>query len=294
MKKVPFCFSLLSLLILANSYGRVHAAACATGAVGVVTVTIPTLPSAGRYNIWTRMQVPDETRNRYRLDVNGDSCFEVGGSSLVPGQWTWVSFQDGDLSSKVAYNFTNKSGNKLKLIGTDGGVKLDQVLVVKNDCVPVDQGANCQTDVAPEESFDTTGATVLPPSGSGLVSGIIIPSPTITQNKLAIIKVVYYVDSKQIPTASNYGLDTTLLSNGVHQLSIQITKADGTLTNEATTITTKNPETPFTPLRRWSRLNRGTVVMMSSIIGVLLLFATVFLAFRHIKLQKRLLSFHGF
>jgi hypothetical protein len=283
--------------MLALSYGNANAnaATCISGAgQGAVNVTVPELPTKGIYNVWSRVQVPNDIHNRYQLEVNGDTCFLVGGSSISPNQWTWVSFQDGDLSSKVKYNFVKTTGNSLKLIGNDAGVKIDRVLLVKNDCIPVEQGANCESDAVHTASYDKTGANILPTSTEGPASGVIIPSQTIIQNQNSIASVGYFVDGKPVPTAKDNGLDTTLLINGSHQISIKITKIGGTVIDEATTITTDNPQTFFSPLQRWARLNKGVAVATSIAMCVLIVFSFVLVLVRHIQLKKRSLTFHGF
>ncbi|MDB5182276.1 MAG: hypothetical protein JWO47_60 [Candidatus Saccharibacteria bacterium] len=280
--------------MVASSHSRAIAACENVSSFGAVTVRIPTLPSSGIYNLWTRMQTPDTEHNQYNLEINGGSCFAVGGSSITPGQWTWVSFQDGDLSSKVHFNFDSTDKNTARLIGTEKDVKIDRLLLVKTDCVPAGDGSNCQSDSVAASAVDISGATQIPSPSTGPVSGLIIPSPTISQNEEAVLKVVYSADGKPIPTTKSYMLDTTLLSNGSHQIAMQISRTNGTTINEATTITVQNPEGALSPLTRWARLNQGTAVTISSVIGGLLLILATLLIVRHIRLQKRLLEFKGF
>jgi hypothetical protein len=294
MKKRALFLGLLCLIMVASSREKAIAACENVSEYGAVTVSVPKLPSSGTYNVWTRMQVPDATHNRYSLEINSTTCFEVGGSSITPGQWTWVSFQSGDLSSKVQYDFDAGAKNTARLIGTDKGVRIDRLLFVKTDCIPVADGTNCQSDSVTANAVDIAGATQVPPPDTGPVSGLIFPSQTIAQNQRSVLKVVYSVDGKPIPTAKNYMLDTTLLSNGSHQVAMQIQKTDGQTLNEATTLSVQNPQNAFSPLIRWARLNQGTAVAMSSIVGGLLLVVATFLIVRHIRLQKRLLEFKGF
>ena len=281
-------------MMIFSSRQRAVAACDNVTQYGAITVKIPLLPSKGTYNIWTRMQVPDQNHSQYRLEINGKNCFEVGGSSITPNTWTWVSFQDGDLSSRVRFNFNTLSSNTAKLIGSYKGVKIDRLLLIKTDCVPVADGSNCQSDIVSTSAIDIAGAAQIPPPSAGPVSGIIIPSQTISRFPEAIAKVIYAVDGKQIPAAHDFGIDTTLIGNGSHQIAMQITATNGTATNEATTLTVENPENALSPLRRWMRLNQGTAVALSSIAGGVLLLVSVLLISRHIRLQKRLLSFRGF
>lgn len=294
MKKRFYLLAILSLLMITSSKQTVLAVCDNTSKLGAVSVDIPKLATVGTYNIWTRMQAPDEAHNQYRLEINGQTCYEVGGSSITPNQWTWVSFQDGNLSSKVKFDFNEKSGNTAKLIGSQAGVKVDRLLLVKTDCVPIADGSNCQSSDVSSSAVDTSGATQIPSPSSGPVGGLIMPSTTITQNITSIQNVIYSVDGKQLPNSDGFVLDTTLLSNGSHQVAIQITKTNGLVINEATTINVENPENAFTPFRRWVRLNQSSAVWISSIVGGILLITAIFLIVRQIKLQRRLLEFKGF
>ncbi len=295
MKKRLFFLSILSLLMVVSSKQTATASACSsTENYGVLSLSLPELPRSGTYNIWTRMQAPDATHNRYRLEVNGQECYEVGGSSITPGQWVWVSFKGGDLTQKVRHNFEEVKGNKIRLIGSDSGVKVDRLLLVKNDCIPENLGNNCQSDAVPASAVQAEGASEVPPPSSGPVSGIVIPSTSISLKPSLISKVVYFSDGKAVPTAAGNGIDTTLLSNGSHRVSMHITRTDGTVLNEATTLNVENKQGAFSPLRRYIRLHTQAFIIWSLLLGGLLFVLVILLGIRHIKLQKRLLNFHGF
>ena len=294
MKKLFLFLSLVSALSFSSAAPKAAAAACADMGAGSVSLAVPLLPSRGIYTIWSRVQVPDDTHTRYRLEVNGSTCFTVGGSSITPGEWTWVSFENGILTNTVKYEFKNSNGNTVKLLGEDAGVRVDRLLLVKSACVPEGLGANCESDAVPVAALDTSGATEVPPPSSGEVRGIIIPSQTVSRNPKSIKQVVYYVDGSPLPVAENFGLDTTLLENGTHRVSMQITAANGSVSNEVTTITVKNPENVLSGVKRWIRLHEKTTVILSSVVGGALLILAIYFVIRHIRLQKRLLRFHGF
>ena len=294
MKKRSVLLSVLCLMMIISSRGRATAECNNVSQYGSITLKIPSLPTKGVYNIWTRMQVPDQTHSQYQLEINNDQCFEVGGSSIMPNVWTWVSFKDGDLSSKIRVDFNTVSLNTAKLIGINPGVKIDRLILIKTDCIPVADGSNCQSDAVSTSAVDIAGANQVPPPSTGPVSGIIIPTQTISRSPEAIAKVLYVVDSKQIPTTNGFGIDTTLLSNGSHQVAMQITNDYGIVTNESTTILVENPVNALSPLKRWIRLNQSTAVKLSSISGGIIVLLAIFLVVRHMRLQKRLLSFRGF
>lgn len=293
MKKF-ICICLLAVLCILPQRGRVSAN-CQTDNknYGSIKLQAPDLPVTGRYNIWTRLQVPDASNNQYRLQVNGNQCFEVGGSSIQAGQWQWVSFQDGDLSHKVVYDFQKTTGNSLELIGSNPGVKIDRVLLVKSDCIPVGLGENCESAQIAVKASGTGANEVLPPT-NGPVSGLVIVSPTVIQNPENIMSVHYFSDTTQLPSSNNLALDTTLLSNGTHRISMQITKKDGKVVNEVTSIEVANPQSALSPIKRWIRLNQKTAILFSSIIGVALVIFAVYMIVRQIRLNKRLLEFKGF
>jgi len=293
MKKLALCLLLIATLLLPLK-GKVLAACQSDdNSYGAVTLQAPTLPSAGSYTVWTRLQVPSTTSNQYRLEINNSACYEVGGKGIEVGKWSWVSFQDNEPTRKISYDFEKASGNSLKLIGTNAGVKVDRILLVKTDCIPVDLGTNCESSGV-AATVSTAGATEVPPPTSSEVSGLIVASTTVSQNPGTISKVVYFADSNMMPTATGFALDTTLLSNGAHRITMQITKLNGTVINEATTLQVSNKQNAFSPLKRWVRLNQSTAVLLSSIIGGALVVAATLLIVRHMKLNKRLLEFRGF
>jgi len=294
MKKLFLFLVLVSSLVTTMSAPRAAAAACTDAGNGSVSLAVPALPTRGRYTIWSRLQVPDEAHNRYRLEVNGNTCFMVGGSSIAPGEWTWVAFADGILTNYVQYNFTSSTDNYVKLLGEDAGVRVDRLLLVKSSCVPEGLGSNCESDAIPVAALDTSGATEVPPPSTGPVTGVIVPSQTVSRNPGNVKRVVYYVDGEPMPVGEKFGLDTTLLENSTHRVSMQITFSDGSVANEVTTITVKNPETVLSPFTRWARLHVKTAVILSSLAGGAMLAIAIFFVVRHIKLQKRLLHFHGF
>jgi hypothetical protein len=286
---------LIAFLMIAATHSKVTAAACDNSLqYGSVKSSLSILPTTGTYIIWTRMQVPDSAHSQFNLEINNQSCYVVGGSSITPNTWTWVNFQDGNLSTIIKYNFDRTIDNSARLIGTFAGVKVDRLLLIKNSCVPVGLGANCQTESARTTIPDMAGASSVPPPSSRTIGGLIIVSPTVQKNPELIQKVVYFADGLQVPTAASFALDSTLLTNGEHQISMQITETNGTVINETTNINVLNNESVLSPFIRWIRLNTHAAIVFSSLAGGVLLLLALLITIRHILLQKRLLSFHGF
>lgn len=295
MKVKALFLGAVSIAAVFLSTQHAVAAACEnTKEYGAVTVAVPKLPSKGEYTIWTRMQAPDTVHNRYSLEINGVTCFVVGGSSITPGEWVWVSHHDGILSSKVRYDFDKTTGNNLKLIGTDNGVKIDRLLIMKSACIPEGMGGNCQSESMQVSMTNVSGATEIMPPSNGPVSGLYLPSPTVSQNYPRIKSVIYYVDGKSVPTTTDFRIDTTLLTNGIHRISIKIMYKDGTAANEATNLAVENEQTAFSPVRRYVRLHSRAVMIIAGSIGVIVYIIIAVMITRHIRLQRRLLTFRGF
>ncbi|MEJ0073168.1 MAG: hypothetical protein WDN27_03775 [Candidatus Saccharibacteria bacterium] len=135
----------------------VFAAACAAPSTdyGVDTMTV-NAPSSGTYILWTRLMVPDTTNNAINAEVDGSTCFNVGGSSSIPANtWTWVNYQNGATTTPNSLTLT--AGNHtVKLLGTKPGVSVDRLFITTDtNCVPTGTGANCTSG-----SSDTTPPTI--------------------------------------------------------------------------------------------------------------------------------------
>ena len=299
MKKSLLIALILTVMFLNFGVKSVAANACIDESkLGSVKLSIPELNSTGKYNIWTRVQISDADNNQFLLEVNGNDCFVVGGSTLSTGVWQWVSYYDGNVSNRISYEFSNSKNNTIKLYGKDRGVKIDRVLIVKGDCIPVDLGNNCQSNYVPEESIQTAGAievpTIASQDGGVGVGGVVIPSATITQELNSVSKVIYYSDGSPVPTASNFGLDTTLLTNGLHRISMQITMLDGTVKNEVTTLLVENSPNAFAPLRRFYRFNEKAIKLLGAVSVSILFILIVIIATKNLLLRKRQMTFRGF
>lgn len=142
---------------------QVSAAACVTpgtdyGTVSGITVNIDT---TGTYKIWTRMAAANSSANTYLLEVDGNTCYTVGGSSVptyssgsstrfASGTTNWIN----TTSTGSAISLSLSSGSHtLKLIGNAAGVVVDRLIVTASTtCTPTGTGGNCADTTAPTTS----------------------------------------------------------------------------------------------------------------------------------------------
>jgi fibronectin type 3 domain-containing protein len=120
-------------------------AACSPPATtyGTDTMTV-SVPAAATYNVWVRMQAPAATSNSIMLQVDGGTCYNVGGNASMPlNTWTWVNYQNASSTQTMQSSLTAGS-HSLELIGTQAGVSVDNILLLNDaTCVPTGTGTNC-------------------------------------------------------------------------------------------------------------------------------------------------------
>src|ERR1700743_816436 len=92
--KIGLLTGMLMAIWLVHASPKVQASSCAAPPADYGTDTMNiTAPSSGSYVLWVRMQVPDTTNNAINAEVDGSTCFNVGGSSsITPNTWTWVNY----------------------------------------------------------------------------------------------------------------------------------------------------------------------------------------------------------
>lgn len=144
----------------------VYAAACVLPETDYGTVTISaTVSTSGTYRIWTRMAAPNSTDNSYFLEVDGSTCYTVGGSSVpIYTEGSQTRFQAGTVNwqsrttSNAQIDVSLSAGaHTLKLIGIAAGVAVDRVIVTADtNCVPTGNGDNCaNVYIAADINMDT-------------------------------------------------------------------------------------------------------------------------------------------
>ena len=213
---------LLSTIIggafVAQHSNSAYAAACTApstdyGQVSNLTINIDT---AGTYRIWSRMAAPDSVNNTYLLEVDGNTCFTVGGSTVpVYSSGSTTRFVNDSTnwfattSTGSAVSMSLSVGNHtIKLIGKAPGVVLDRLIVTSDmTCTPTGNGNNCV-------SVQDTTAPVL----SSIAAGSITSNGAViswTTNEAADTQVFY-------GTTTNYGLSSPLVTTKVTTHSVPL------------------------------------------------------------------------
>lgn len=246
MKAVPargFVFSLLIVAVAAYALLlpiTARAAACQLPSTdyGSVTTTL-TVPSTATYRLWSRVMVPDSTNNTYLLEIDGTTCYNVGGGSIPASTWTWVDYQGGNTSSKVEQSLA-QGNHTVKLIGNKADVKLDRLIAVSDlSCVPNGLGDNCNV---PDDTTPPTVSLTAPADGA-TVSGSVALSATATDN-VAVTKVEFYDNSTLVATDTTapYGTtwNTTTAPNGTHLLTARAYDAAGNIASDNRTVQLQN------------------------------------------------------
>ena len=215
-KKVALYVLLLIAFVPSYQMRNAAAAACSTPSTdyGQVTGLSTTLDTAGTYRIWTRMAAPDTTNNTYLLEIDGSTCFTVGGST-VP---TYTNGASNNFANSTA-NWINKTNtgstismtlgtgtHTIKLIGNAPGVIVDRLIfTLSTTCTPTGTGTNCA---------DTT-----PPTLSSIAAtNVTHQAATIswTTNDTATTWVEY-------GTTTSYGSSSTLNTSLVTSHSVNLT-----------------------------------------------------------------------
>jgi hypothetical protein len=235
----------LPILSVGMSAHKIFASAGACTApttdYGNVTNSV-NVTGAGTYRVWTRMSAPSSSANTYMLEIDGTSCYTIGGSTIPTyasgattffssGSTNWISKTSAGTQVDVSLSAGTHS---FKLIGNAAGVVVDRLVLTQDTtCIPTGTGDNCA--IPPDTTAPVVSITA-PAANASLAT-----TTTITANAtddVAVSKVEFYVDGtlKGTDTSASsntysYSLDPTTLSIGAHTLSA---KAYDTSNNVAT------------------------------------------------------------
>lgn len=248
--------------------GRANASACAAPATdyGVVTSTI-SVPATATYRTWSRLMAPDTTNNTYALEIDGQSCYVVGGA-LPTSTWTWVDYQNGTTSSKVQLSLS-QGAHTVKMIGLQPNVKLDRLVFASDlNCVPTGLGDTCNTPT------DTTPPTVnlTSPAEGADVSGTTAVSADASDSN-GIAKVEFYVNGslQNTDTSAPYGLslNTANLANNTYSLTAKAYDNAGNFASDTNSMTVKNgdvqpPTTPTSVVAAATAYNKVSLTWKAS------------------------------
>lgn len=244
----------------------VSAVACTPPATDYGRVTTSAnVPSAATYRVWTRMQIPSSTNSTYLLELDGNKCYTVGGAGISANVWTWVSFQNGNQSSRIDVPLT-AGAHSMKMIGDKPGVKVDRVVFVSDpNCIPTGLGDNC--NVPDDTTAPTTNLTA--PTASASVSGSAVAISATVTDAGGVSRAEFYADGLSIAsdTSAPYATtwDSTKLANGVHTLSVRGYDLSGNMSASTASVTVKNGDfqEPTTPLNLSAKAISATKVQFS-------------------------------
>lgn len=129
------------------------AAACTAPGTdyGTVTNTV-SVPTTTTYRIWLRMAAPSASVNTVMLEIDGNTCYTVGGSDVpvyasggstyfTNDRTNWINHTSG---STVINQSLSSGSHTFKLIGLSDGVVVDRLILTADDtCTPTGTGDNC-------------------------------------------------------------------------------------------------------------------------------------------------------
>lgn len=226
---------LLSLALVAMP--RVHAACSAPSTdYGSATFSV-SIPSTATYRIWSRMLAPSTSSNSYLLEVDGNQCYNVGGSGITANTWTWVAHHGGNGNNKIDLSLS-KGNHSLRVIGNKPGVKFDRIVFSSDTaCTPTgSSGTNC--NVAADTAAPSIKLTE--PQAGKTVGGTTAVSATASDDA-GVTKVDFYVDSsvRASDTSAPYSFqwDTGTSGNGKHTLIAKAYDAAGNVGTDSYTVT---------------------------------------------------------
>jgi hypothetical protein len=217
------------------------------------------------------MKVPSTAASTYQLEVDGNTCWQVGGNNVPVNTWTWVDWYSGNSTQKVNYTFTT-GNHTLKLIGSSVNVQVDKVILLGSGelcsdkgTVPTGDGTNCAS--APAVTPTGGGSTTpTPPVVAGTTTPAIVAS-----NQANATQTSYLVNGKVVQTSDGAAaLDTTKLANGTYDVQTVVKLKDGSEVTDNQTITIKNNTSIF-------KKYRPAIIAM---VAVIMLFGIAYAAWR--------------
>ncbi len=235
------------------SPAHVSAAACTAPSTDYGTVTSSatsqiSIPATGTYRVWSRIQIPSSAANSYLLEIDGTSCYTVGGNTaMATNTWTWVDYQGGNTASKI--NATLSAGNhSYKLIGNAEGVLLDRIIFTQDtsgsNCnPPPGTGDNCAN---PPNVAPTIGLSASPTSGTAPLTTTLTATPADSDGTVASVE--FFRNGTSLGTAKTsapWTLTQTGLAAGTYSYTAKVTDNSGvSTTSSAVTVTVTGTATP--------------------------------------------------
>jgi hypothetical protein len=197
------------------------------------------------------MSAPDTTNDTYLLEVDGNTCYNVGGNNVptyASGATTYFANNSTNWINKTSSNTVisqslSAGTHTLKLIGNAPGVVVDRIVFTQDTaCTPSGDGSNCSS------SPDTTSpvVSITSPANNAALASTTTVTANATDN-VSVSKVEFYVDSALKSTDSTadgsnnftYSLDPSSLADGNHTLTAKAyDAANNSTTSNSVTITT--------------------------------------------------------
>src|SRR5687767_6031859 len=104
MKWLGGLITLIVLFLLLFPQSAVAASCTNVSSYGQVKLSIPTLPKAGEYAIWLRIQAPVSGK-QLLVQINQESCLKLTTSDREGKEWYWQE-PTTDQQNNI-YNFTS-------------------------------------------------------------------------------------------------------------------------------------------------------------------------------------------
>ena len=155
-KRMTLCLTALCMAIasvVSIMTIRVSAAACTPPSTDYGTVTYTaSISGAGTYRVWARMSAPSSSANTMLVEIDGATCYTMGGSTVpvyANGATTYFSGNSSNWINRtsgggVISQSLTAGSHTIKLIGTSDGVVVDRVIITADDsCTPTGSGDNC-------------------------------------------------------------------------------------------------------------------------------------------------------
>ncbi|HEV2402919.1 MAG TPA: fibronectin type III domain-containing protein [Candidatus Saccharimonadales bacterium] len=221
----------------------VYAACQPSGAIYGADSLSVTIPTTSTYAVWTRLQAPSSSADSIMLEIDGNNCYSIGGSSAMSANtWTWVNYVNGNTSNTLTVSL-GQGTHTFKLIGVNAGVAVDLLMLLdsSNGCVPTGFGTNCMPAPTPTVSFTT-------PAPGATVGGNVTVSASAAVSASTISTINLTAAGTTLQTCHNTSTcsatwDTTALSNGAYALGANATASNGNsgAASESVTVANSSP-----------------------------------------------------
>lgn len=134
--------------------------------------------SNGNYYVWSRMVAPNLINNSFYLQIDGGCPINVGDSSRITYDLTWVNYQNGNLNDRIMVQLASGE-HRIKIIEREGGVGVDKIIFVSNaECAPSNTDFNDCVLPTPTPTATPTPIPTMTPTATPTVTPTIAFSPT--------------------------------------------------------------------------------------------------------------------